>query len=171
MAKAKKKLDIDLDITPAEPEEKIRPYQFKDPYWSNKENKHIIVTLEYTNGKVATASVQDSDGKNPDYIAILEEFGEEQIDANTEEGIKRREENIKKRLARKETEEIRRKQEILFNTKIEAFEITAVKESKNTDLKRLIRKAKTPLEVGALTTLVIQEDLIQRGVINGKEDT
>ena len=172
MAKAKKKIDLSgIEITPA-PEEKEEPkYIFKDPYWSNKKAKHIIAVVEYPNGKRATASIQDTDGKNPDYKKIIEEFGEEQIDANTEEGLKRREENIKKRLARKETEEIRRKQEMLFNTKLEAFEIAAVKESKNTDLKRLIRKAKTPLEVGALTSILIQEDLIQRGVISGKEDT
>lgn len=129
------------------------------PYWSNKDSKHLIVTLEYPNGTKATASVQDVDGKNPDYNAILEEFGEEQIDANTAEGVARRDDQIKKRLQRKESEAIRAKQEQLFGAKLEAFEITAVKESKNTNLKRLIRKAKTPMEVTAYTTILLMESM------------
>ena len=129
------------------------------PYWSNKDSKHLIVTMEYPNGTRATASVQDIDGTNPDYNAILEEFGEEQIDANTKEGVERRDEQIKKRLQRKESEQIRAKQEQLFGAKLEAFEITAVKESKNTNLKRLIRKAKTPMEVNAYTTILLMESM------------
>ena len=129
------------------------------PYWSNKDTKHLIVTLEYPNGTRATASVQDVDGDNPDYNAILEEFGEEQIDANTAEGVARRDDQIKKRLQRKESEAIRAKQEQLFGAKLDAFEITAVKESKNTKLKRLIRKAKTPMEVTAYTTILLMESM------------
>ena len=129
------------------------------PYWSNKDTKHLIVTLEYPNGTRATASVQDIDGTNPDYNAILKEFSEEEIDANTREGVERRDEQIKKRLQRKESEQIRMKQEMLFNSKLEAFEITAVKESKNTKLKRLIRKAKTPMEVNAYTTILLMESM------------
>ena len=79
MAKAKK--NIDLDVTPAQ-EEKKNKYEFEFPYWSNKEAKHMIVTINYPNGTRATASIQDNDGSNPDYKRIMEEFGEEQIDAN-----------------------------------------------------------------------------------------
>ena len=113
---AQEKIDIDLDITPAAPEPETPKYKFTDPYWSNKDAKHVIVTIEYPNGKRATASVQDNDGENPDYKRIMEEFGEEVLDKNTEEGVKRRDDEIKKRLQRKETEAIRHKQEILFNS-------------------------------------------------------
>ena len=41
----------------------------------------MIVTINYPNGTRATASIQDNDGSNPDYKRIMEEFGEEQIDA------------------------------------------------------------------------------------------
>lgn len=141
-----------------ETQEKPKP-KYIFPYWSNKDSKHLIVTLEYPNGTKATASVQDVDGNNPDYNAIIEEFGEEQIDANTAEGVARRDDQIKKRLQRKESEAIRAKQEQLFGAKLEAFEITAVKESKNTNLKRLIRKAKTPMEVTAYTTILLMESM------------
>ena len=54
---------------------------------------------------------------------------------------------------------------MLFNSKLESFEISAVKESKNTELKRLIRKAKTPMEVGAYTTILLMENLRDEGKI------
>mgnify|MGYP003314748685 FL=1 len=147
-----------VETVDEETQEKPKP-KYVFPYWSNKETKHLIVTLEYPNGTRATASVQDVDGTNPDYKAILEQFSEEEIDANTQEGIERRDDQIKKRMQRKESEAIRAKQEQLFGAKLEAFEITAVKESKNTNLKRLIRKAKTPMEVNAYTTILLMESM------------
>ena len=162
MANEKVVLEIDpKNISTVSEEDKPRKknYVYKDPYWSNKGAKHMIVTLEYENGKKATASIQDEGGTNPDYQAILEEFGEEQLDKNTEEGVKRRDEQIKKRIQRKETEAVRARQERLFGAKLEAFEIGAVKESKNMNLKRLIRKAKSPMEVQAYTTILLMETL------------
>ena len=128
-------LEIDpTNITTVSEEQKPRKknFTYENPYWSNKDAKHMIVTLLYEDGRRSTASIQDKDGTNPDYQAILEEFGEEVLDKNTEEGVKRRDEQVKKRLERKETEAVRARQEQLFGAKLEAFEITAVKESKNT---------------------------------------
>jgi len=161
MAKKKTSLKVDLDDiqTVDEKEIKTKKFVYKDPYWSNKENKHIIVTLEYPDGRTATASIQDQDGSNPDYKAIIDEFGEELLDKNTEEGIRRRDEQVKKRLQRKEAESIRAKQEQLFGAKLQAFEISAVKESSNIELKRLIRKAKSPMEVQAYTTILLMETM------------
>ena len=95
----------------------------------------------------------------------MEEFGEEELDKNTADGIKRRDENIKKRNQRLESQKARARQEMLFNSKLESFEISAVKESKNTELKRLIRKSKTPMEVGAYTTILLMENLRDEGKI------
>ena len=161
MAKKKTSLKVDLDDiqTVDEKEIKTKKFVYKDPYWSNKENKHIIVTLEYPDGRTATASIQDQDGSNPDYKAIIDEFGEELLDKNTEEGIRRRDEQVKKRLQTKEAESIRAKQEQLFGAKLQAFEISAVKESSNIELKRLIRKAKSPMEVQAYTTILLMETM------------
>ena len=148
------------DITRVEETPKVKNYKYTHPYWSNKDAKHIVVVLEYDDGRKATASVQDMDGTNPDYIAILEEFGVEQLDKNTEEGIRRRDEGIKKRLQRKETEAVRAKQEQLFGAKLQAFEIDNVKDSSNIELKRLIRKAKSPLEVQAYTTILLLDSFL-----------
>lgn len=168
MANEKVVLEIDpTNITTVSEEQqpKKKNFVYKFPYWSNKEAKHMIVTLEYDDGRKSTASIQDKDGTNPDYIAILEEFGEEVIDANTEEGVKRRDEQIKKRLQRKETEAVRAKQEMLFGAKLQAFEIDKVKDSTNTELKRLIRKAKSPLEVQAYTTILLLDDYMNHKTV------
>lgn len=162
MANEKVVLEIDpSNITTVQDEpNKERKYVFKDPYWSNKEAKHMIVTLEYPDGRKSTASIQDKDGTNPDYKAVLEEFGEEVLDKNTEEGVRRRDEQIKKRLERKETEAVRAKQEILFGSKLAAFEFSTVKESENIILKRLIRKAKSPLEVQGYTSILMLDEFL-----------
>ena len=162
MANEKVVLEIDPSNikTVSEEQSKKKKFVYKDPYWSNKDAKHMIVTLEYDDGRRSTASIQDKDGTNPDYKAILEEFGEETLDKNTAEGVKRRDENIKKRLQRKETEAVRAKQEQLFGAKLQAFELDKVKESTNVPLKRLIRKAKSPLEVTAYTTILLLDDFM-----------
>ena len=163
MANEKVVLEIDpTNITTVSEEQKPRKknFTYENPYWSNKDAKHVIVTLLYEDGRRSTASIQDKDGTNPDYQAILEEFGEEVLDKNTEEGVKRRDEQVKKRLERKETEAVRARQEQLFGAKLQAFEITQVKESSNTDLKRLIRKAKSPLEVTAYTTILLLDNFM-----------
>jgi len=166
MANEKVVLEIDpSNITTVQDEPKKRNFVYRDPYWSNKDAKHMIVTLEYEDGRKSTASIQDKDGTNPDYQAILEEFGEEVLDTNTEEGVRRRDEQVKKRLQRKETEAVRAKQEQLFGAKLQAFEIDKVKHSSNVELKRLIRKAKTPLEVTSYTTILLLDDFMNEKTV------
>tara|TARA_R110002050_G_scaffold61583_1_gene136023 strand:+ start:187 stop:720 length:534 start_codon:yes stop_codon:yes gene_type:complete len=172
MAKPKKKsvpLNIKVDPkdiqlredSPSQPN-----FIFKDPYWSNKEQKHLIALIEYPDGRQTTASIQDVDGTNPDFIKILKDFGEETIDKNTEEKLKQRDDAIKKRLQRAETEEVRAKQEMLFGSKLMAFEIELIKNSKNNTLKKLIRKAKSPLEVQALSSILISRELVLTGQLD-----
>ena len=164
--KVKRNIKSKLKVLPPEKEPKKEPqYKFADPYWSHKEAKHLIVTLLYPNGKKATASIMDNDGNNPDYKAVMEQFGEEAIDANTEEGLQRRDDHIKKRLQRKESEAVRRKQEMLFGAKLEAYEIPLIKGSTNNEMKKLIRKAKSPLEVQTLASILLKEELVRTGQI------
>jgi hypothetical protein len=41
--------------------------------------------------------------------------------------------------------------------KLEAFEVEEIKQSENRELKKRLRKAKTPVEVQAFATLLIQD--------------
>ena len=129
------------------------------PYWSNKDNRHLIVTIENSAGQQNMASIMDPDGTNPDMKAVLEQFTEEEIDANTQEGLDRRNQNIKQQMERRESQAVRGKQEALFNCKLEAFEVEAIKNSKNTELKRAIRKSKSIMEVQAYATILMMKEL------------
>ena len=145
-------------------EESIPKKKYLFPYWSNKENRHLVVTIEKPNGQTNIASIQDPDGTNPDMKAVLEQYTEEEIDTNTKEGLDRRNEQIKQQIERRESQQARAKQEMLFNCKLEAFEIDGIKNSKNTEIKRLIRKAKSVMEVQAYATMLLMKEFE-----NGKE--
>lgn len=133
--------------------------KYLNPYWSNKDNRHLIVTIEQPNGQTSMASIQDSDGTNPDMKAVLEQYTEDEIDDNTKKGLDRRNENIKRQMERRESQAVRGRQEMLFNCKLEAFEIDAIKNSKNTELKRMIRKSKSVMEVQAYVTILMMKEL------------
>lgn len=133
--------------------------KYLNPYWSNKDNRHLIVTIEQPNGQHSLASIMDPDGTNPDMKAVLQQYTEEDIDANTQEGLDRRNENIKRQMERRESQQARAKQEALFNCKLEAFEVEGIKNSKNTELKRMIRKSKSIMEVQAYATILLMKEL------------
>ena len=153
-------IDTPVELVSAEKPKK----KYLNPYWSNKDNRHLIVTIELANGQHSMASIQDPEGTNPDMKAVLEQYTEEEIDANTQEGLDRRNENIKRQMERRESQQVRARQEGLFNCKLEAFEVEAIKNSKNTELKRMIRKSKSIMEVQAYATILLMKELE-----NGKE--
>jgi hypothetical protein len=133
--------------------------EYLHPYWSNKETRHLIVTIKNLNGQENIASIQDPDGVNPDMKAILEQYTEEDIDENTKKGLDKRNEIIKQQMERQQSQVARGKQEVLFNYKLEAFEVEQIKNSKNTELKRMIRKSKSIIEVQAYATILIMKEL------------
>ena len=153
-------LSVSSDTSVTQVSEEITPKKkYLNPYWSNKENRHLIVTIEMPNGQHSMASIQDPEGTNPDMKAVLEQYTEDEIDANTQEGLDRRNENIKRQMERRESQAARAKQEALFNCKLEAFEVEAIKNSKNTELKRMIRKSKSIMEVQAYATILLMKEL------------
>ena len=89
----------------------------------------------------------------------MEEYGEEELDRLTALVNDIESEKLERHEEQKIIQLNRMKQETLFNIKLEAFEIEIVKNSKNKELKKLIRKAKTPLEVQAYTTILIQKEM------------
>jgi len=148
---------VDTSVTEVEHPPIIR--QYKNPYWSNKENRHLIVTIVQPNGKESIASIHDKDGDNPDMKSVLKEYTEEQIDDNTNKALERRNDNIKKTAERRESQRARAKQEALFNAKLQAFEVDSIKNSKNNELKRMIRKSKSIMEVQAYATILLMKEI------------
>jgi len=153
-------LSVPMDSSVTEITEETKPTkEYLNPYWSNKENRHLIVTIKLPNGIERMASIQDKDGTNPDMKEVLRVFTEEQIDENTKVNLDKRNDSIKKTAERRESQKARAQQEALFAAKLEAFEIDTIKNSKNTQLKRMIRKSKTIMEVTAYTTILLMKDL------------
>jgi actin-related protein len=155
MAKAEMSISSNVELVKEPPSKKEYLY----PYWSNKENRHLIVTIRQPNGKESIASIQDTDGTNPDMKAVLEQYTEAEIDENTQKSLDRRNENIKRQMERRESQAARAKQEGLFTAKLQAFEIDAIKNSKNVQLKRAIRKSKSIMEVQAYATILLMKEI------------
>lgn len=133
--------------------------KYKDPIWQDKSNRHIVCRILQGNGKYTVAHIVAADGKNPDFDAVLEMYGEEELDRLTAEHEIERQKKIKFEKERAAADFVRKKQEVLFNMKLEAFEIEEIKNNQNRELKKRLRKAKTPIEVHAYATLLIQEAL------------
>jgi hypothetical protein len=131
--------------------------KYKDPIWQDKSNRQIVCRMLQSNGDYAIVHINATEGANADYDAVLQVFGEEELDRLTEEHKveKQRQEKIHKERA--EADIARKKQQILFNMKLEAFEVEEIKQSENRELKKRLRKAKTPVEVQAFATLLIQD--------------
>jgi hypothetical protein len=130
---------------------------YEEPFWLNKELKQVMVIIIYPDGKRLPASVS-GEGDNPDYIAIMEKFTEEEIDENTRRREERRAEEVRQRMERSKVDQQRRKDEALFEAKLEAFEVSIIKNSTNKALKTKIRRSKSALEVMAYATMLIMEE-------------
>ena len=150
-------MTVDEDAVILPPGEVVETKDYEEPFWLNKELKQVMVIIIYPDGKRLPASVS-GEGSNPDYIAIMEKFTEEQIDENTRLREERRAEEVRQRMERSKVDMQRRKDEALFEAKLEAFEVSVVKNSTNKALKTKIRRSKSALEVMAYTTMLIMEE-------------
>lgn len=137
--------------------------KYKNPIWQDKDNRHIVCEMLQPDGNYSLAHIvagpESSGETNVDYDSVISAYGIEDIDARTQEHILRKREEHEREKENIEVRKNRQKQEVLFNMKLEAFEIDFVKNSTNKDLKKLIRRSKTPLEVQAYTTILIQQEL------------
>lgn len=132
--------------------------KIENPYWANKEKEHIIAEFFYPDtDKRVTASIMN-DGNNRDYREIMKNFSVEQIDANTNRRREMRDEEVKRNENRRKADQEKMKQEQLFAAKLDAFEIDTIKNSKNRKMKSRIRKAKSVMEITALTAILIMQE-------------
>jgi hypothetical protein len=133
--------------------------EIKDARWANESKSKIWCTFHYDDGRILNAVVSDTTQGNPDWKEALEKFSIEELDKNTEEFLKLREVDHQiKDQREKERMEIA-KNEVVFNAKLDAFNIDEVKNSKNTALKSKIRRAKSVVEVNAYTAILLMKEL------------
>jgi len=130
----------------------------KNPHYLNNAKTMMGCEFHYDDGRVLTANVTNVNGTNPDWKEIHENFSPDELEANTRRAIQRiNGQKDKERIAR-EAQADKQRNEALYALKLEAFEVSFVKESTNRRLKAQIRKAKTPMEVQAFTAAVILEE-------------
>ena len=136
--------------------------KYRNSVWKDKENRsltcEIFIGGEYQQC-IVNAGPASEGFVNPDYDAIMELIGEEEVDRLTAIEDEKKAQEEERAKEQQEVHLNRVKQEALFNIKLEAFEIPIVKQSEEKELKKLIRKAKSPVEVTAYTTILIQREL------------
>lgn len=129
--------------------------RFKSALWEIPEEKTRIRALEITETGSRELIIDPSDKEN--YDAVLAEFSIEEINARSEEDVRKfRERKIAEEQHQKEAEE-RNLQEALFIEKLSVMEIEEIKNTSNKKLKRRIRKAKTFAELYVYGAAVVSD--------------
>lgn len=143
----------EAEPTPTQPDRII-----KNPWWGNPEKTIVRCQFFMGNGEVLEASVSDTEEGNPDWHEIMETFGIEEIDKRTEDLEEAHlKEHTKKKQWLKDQEE-KEKSDALFAAKLEAFEMDPIKNSTNRELKSMIRKAKSVMEVMTYTSILVMKE-------------
>lgn len=126
-----------------------------EPRWANDSKTKVHCVFKYDDGRVLKAIVQDTAEGNPDWKEIFEKYSTDELDKNTEQLMKRIDEERNNQVQREKERAETLKNESIFNAKLEAFTIEEIKNSKNTKLKSKIRRAKSMMEVTAYTSLLL----------------
>ena len=129
----------------------------------NPDWQEIMATFTTADIDAMTDKVKISQGKitqkDLDEKTRLAAMTPEEIEADK---ILKEEESLARHRARQEEEkeqEARQKNEILFQVKLDSFDIEEIKNSTNRELKSRIRKAKSIIEVQALTAVLLMKEL------------
>lgn len=131
----------------------------RNPHWTNDKKNQIHCEFHYENGPIVNACVSDTKDGNPDWKEIFDKFDIKEIEQNTQKVIQDIDYEIKFKKREKTEKNQAAKIDTLFNRKLEAFEISTVKNSKDRNLKSLIRKASNETEVYAYTAALILKEM------------
>lgn len=130
-----------------------------DAFWDTAKKEILnCISIEQEGNKKIRKVWKVKKGEDV-FEAAVKFLGEEHIDKNTEQRIKRK---YDKHQAKKEAAVAQKKAqqlEKLFNHKLEVFEIEEIKKSKNRKLKAKIRRSKSTIEVNIYAMLIMQEEL------------
>lgn len=130
-----------------------------DPYFCNNAETQVGCQFEYEDGTIFNATVSDTTEGNPDWAEIFDQFTKEEIQKNTQLMLERnrKDREDRERIDMENAEKM--KADILFQAKLEAFEVEEIKNSQNRELKSKIRKSKNLTELQAYTVLLIMKEL------------
>lgn len=121
--------------------------KFIEPKWLiPEEKKQIDVNIIDDLGNRQRVIIPRDDS-NTDYRSLIQQHTIEQIQKNTDEAVRIYRERKARQNTRDRENEERVKNEELFLTKLEVFEMDDIKNSNDKELKRKIRKSKNKTEV------------------------
>ena len=137
-----------------------------DSFWESYDQNRITTILMITDDEhqvtkqQLTVNRHNPDGTdNPDFQEIITQLTEEKITENTQKRVEKREKEREakeqQRIEREKASELQK----LFESKIQAFEIEDIKNSKNRILKSKLRKAKNLVEVNIFSMMIVMEEL------------
>lgn len=135
-------------------------------FWETYDKNRITTILTTTNEdetvttQQLTVSKFAQDGaENPDFLEILESIGEERINENTTVRTEKKKAETEAKEQKKIEDQRARELQILFEAKIQAFEIEQIKNSTNRLLKSKLRKAQNLIEVNIYSMMIVMEEL------------
>ena len=143
--------------------------QILEPYWASNLKNQVVCKFKYADGREVIASVSQTEGGNPDWIEIFENFTVEQIDTNTAARVKIHEENKLRRQMDDQRRADNFRREALFMAKSDAFEVDLMRGSTNTELKAKLRKATSIMEVTILASMIALDSYNMQKVVNNDE--
>lgn len=110
--------------------------------------------------QVVTVRKHDLSGElNSDWVELMEQVGEEQIDISTAERRERKAREKEEEEQRQKAESDARALEQLFDKKIKVLEIDEIKNTKNRTLKAKLRRSKNEVELQLYAQLILMEEL------------
>lgn len=143
--------------------------QILEPYWASNLKNQVVCKFKYADGREVIASVSQTEGGNPDWIEIFDNYTIEQIDENTAVRVKKHEENKLRRQMDEQRRADNFRREALFMAKSDAFDIDLVRGSTNTELKSKLRKATSIMEVTILSSMIALETYNMQKVVDNAE--
>jgi hypothetical protein len=131
----------------------------KNPHWTNNARTVLSAEFHYDDGRVMTAVINSNESNNPDYQEIRTKFTDAELEQNTANNIRKIQGERDRQKAQEEAQKERERQERLFQVKLGAFEVDAIKNTTNKNLKSALRRAKSDFEVYAMAAAIILDTM------------
>lgn len=96
---------------------------------------------------------------NPDWKELFDQVSEEKVHANTVDRNKRKSADVEKKKKVEQSKAKVTELERLFEAKVRALEVDEIKNSKNSELKSKLRRSKNIIEMQAVASLIIMEEM------------
>ena len=134
-------------------------------FWENYQKDRITGMLVIKDGNKETklqltvAKFSPDGSNNPDFNEAIEQLTVETLDKNTNERLEKKQREAKGKALREQQKAKQKQLSVLFDAKLQAFEIDEIKNSKNRSLKAKLRKSRNVIEMQVYAQLIIKEEL------------